>query len=60
MCRHVLYTYHSYYLDCCAAELTRDDRKKLYCNFGLLYRHGHSYRLCSLHHVELLRCRADA
>lgn len=25
-----------------AAELTRDDRKKLYSNFGLLYPHGHN------------------
>ena len=23
-------------------ELTRDDRRKLYSNFGLLYPHGHS------------------
>jgi hypothetical protein len=46
--------------NCCAAELTRDDRKKLHCNFSLLYSHGHSYWLCSLHYVELLHCRADA
>lgn len=25
-----------------SAELTRDDRKKLYSNFGLLYPHGHN------------------
>jgi V-type H+-transporting ATPase subunit d len=28
--------------NCCTAELTRDDRKKLYSNFGLLYPHGHN------------------
>jgi V-type H+-transporting ATPase subunit d len=27
---------------CVFAELTRDDRKKLYSNFGLLYPHGHN------------------
>lgn len=33
---------HSLLPLCNVAELTRDDRKKLYSNFGLLYPHGHN------------------
>ncbi len=29
-------------LNSIGTELTRDDRKKLYSNFGLLYPHGHN------------------
>lgn len=29
-------------LNSIGTELTRDDRRKLYSNFGLLYPHGHS------------------
>ena len=41
-------------LNSIGTELTRDDRRKLYSNFGLLYPHGH-YELAGAEDFDQIR-----